>query len=149
MSNIREDKGYTYGIYSGMTHLDEASYFYISTEVGSHVCQPAIGEVYAEMQRLRQEPVSEEELDLVRNYLLGTILGSIDGPFRSADTVRGILQGGLPMDYVQHLVDTIRTVTPVQLQALANRYLQPDDLLELVVGWPEEATVLGANGVGG
>jgi len=147
MSNIREDKGYTYGIYSGMTHLDDASYFYISAEVGSHVCQPAITEVYAEMQRLRDIPVGDEELDLVRNYLLGTILGSIDGPFRTADTVRGILQGHLPMDYVQQLVDTIRTVTPVQLQALANRYLRQDDLLELVVGWPEEATVLGANGV--
>ena len=64
MSNIREDKGYTYGIYSGMTHLDEASYFYISSEVGSHVCQAAIGEVYLEMRRLRDEPVGEEELDL-------------------------------------------------------------------------------------
>lgn len=139
MSNIREDKGYTYGIYSGMTHLDEASYFYISSEVGSHVCQAAIGEVYLEMRRLRDEPVGEEELDLVRNYLLGTILGSIDGPFRAADTVRGILQGGLSMDYIQQLVDTIRTVTPVQLQELANRYLDEADLLELVVGWPEDS----------
>ncbi len=137
MSNIREDKGYTYGIYSGITHLDEASYFYISSEVGLPVCQAAIAEVYAEMQRLREELVSEEELELVRNYLLGTILGSIDGPFRSADTVRGILQGGLSMDFVQELINTIRAITPVQLQELAQRYLGVEDLFEVVVGWPE------------
>jgi zinc protease len=138
MSNIREDKGYTYGIYSGMTHLHDSAYLYISSEVGSHVCQAAIGEVYAEMQRLREEPVSGQELELVRNYLAGTILGSIDGPFRSADTVRGIVQAGLSMDFVQQLVDALQGVSPRRLQELANQYLSPDELHEVVVGWPEE-----------
>jgi zinc protease len=141
MSNIREDKGYTYGIYSGMTHLRDAAYLYISSEVGSHVCEAAIAEVYAEMRRLREEPVALEELELVRNYLAGTILGSIDGPFRNADTVRGIVQAGLSMDFVQHLVDALHSVSPQRLQELANRYLAEETLMEVVVGWPEASEV--------
>jgi zinc protease len=105
------------------------------------VCEAAIAEVYAEMRRLREEPVALEELELVRNYLAGTILGSIDGPFRNADTVRGIVQAGLSMDFVQHLVDALHSVSPQRLQELANRYLAEETLMEVVVGWPEASEV--------
>ncbi len=145
MSNIREDKGYTYGIYSGMTHLADGAFFYISSEVGAPVCAAALAEVRTELRRLREDLVPEEELDTVRRYLTGTILGSVDGPFKTADTVRGILQGGLPMDHVQRLVDTIAAVDAVELRELARRHLVEDDLLEYVVGYPEaEGTAAGA-----
>lgn len=138
MANIREDKGYTYGIYSGMGHMDKASHLYISSEVGIDVCKPALHEVREEMRRLREEPIPAEEMDLVRNYLTGSILGSIDGPFAIANTVKGILTGGLEMNHVPQLVDTIQKVSAVRLQELANTYLT-DDITELVVGWPDES----------
>ena len=74
MNNIREDKGYTYGIYSYIqSHLHHAS-LHISTEAGREVCEPAIAEIYKEMSLLCNEPVSAEELGLVRNYMMGGLL---------------------------------------------------------------------------
>jgi predicted Zn-dependent peptidase len=137
MSNIREDKGYTYGIYSGMGHMNQASHLYISSEVGIDVCEAALKEIYFELEKLQHEVVSEEELGLVRNYMLGSMMGSVDGPFRTADTVRGLLMAGLPETHIAELSHTIRDVSALKLQELAQQYLAPDSFLELVVGWPE------------
>jgi hypothetical protein len=54
----------------------------ISTEAGKDVCTATVEEVYKEMQLLRETLIDEEELLLVRNYLMGTILGDLDGPFQ-------------------------------------------------------------------
>ena len=81
MSNIREDKGYTYGIHSFVQNHISPSALVISTEAGKDVCEAAITEVYKEMRLLQTELVDEEELLLVRNYLIGSILGDLDGPF--------------------------------------------------------------------
>jgi zinc protease len=81
MSNIREDKGYTYGIGSGVVSMNDVGYFVISTEVGVDVCASALNEIYFELKRLREELVSDDELDLVKNYMLGTLLRSAEGAF--------------------------------------------------------------------
>ena len=82
MSNIREDKGYTYGIHSYVqNHLQQTAWM-ISTDAGKDVSEATLEEVYKEMKGLREELVDEEELLLVRNYLIGTILGDLDGPFQ-------------------------------------------------------------------
>ncbi|MGG2367830.1 M16 family metallopeptidase, partial [Salmonella enterica] len=82
MSNIREDKGYTYGIHSFIqNHIRETSWM-ISTEAGRDVCEATIEEVYKEMKKLCVEPIDEEELHLVRNHMIGGILGDLDGPFQ-------------------------------------------------------------------
>ena len=72
MSNIREDKGYTYGIGSGLASMQQSGYFYIATEVGADVCKAAIKEIYFEIEKLQQDLVPDEELNLVRNYLAGS-----------------------------------------------------------------------------
>jgi zinc protease len=134
MSNIREDKGYTYGIGSGVVGLKQAGYFFISTEVGVAVCKDALKEIYIELARLRDEPVSVEELDLVKNYMLGTFLRSADGPFALADKFKGLYDYNLDYSYYKKYVQTIKAITPAELQALANKYLRQEDLFELVVG---------------
>ncbi len=133
MSNIREDKGYTYGIHSYFqNHISESAWM-ISTEAGKDVCEDTIKEVYNEMQLLRDEPVSEEELLLVKNYLIGTILGDLDGPFHIIGRWKNVVLNELPHDYFYSSVDAIKKVTPAELQALANKYLQPESFYELVV----------------
>ncbi|HQV54816.1 MAG TPA: pitrilysin family protein, partial [Chitinophagaceae bacterium] len=82
MSNIREDKGYTYGIHSYLLNHVQQSGWLVSTEAGKDVCEATIEEVYKEMKLLRDEPVDAEELLLVRNYMMGSILGDLDGPFQ-------------------------------------------------------------------
>jgi predicted Zn-dependent peptidase len=133
MSNIREDKGYTYGIHSYFqNHMAESAWM-VSTEAGKDVCEKTILEVYHEMKVLRDEPVSDEELLLVKNYLIGSILGDLDGPFHIIGRWKNIILNNLPEDYFVTSVDAIKKVTPAELQALANKYLQPEAFYELVV----------------
>lgn len=134
MSNIREDKGYTYGIGSGLASLQHSGYFFISTEVGVDVCKNAIKEIYFEMDRLREELVPEGELELVKNYLLGTFLRSVDGPFAMADKFKGILEYGLGYDYFDRYIATIKSISASDIRDLANTYFDKRSMIELVVG---------------
>ncbi len=134
MSNIREDKGYTYGIGSGCISLRHSGYFFISTEVGVDVCAPAINEVYKEIAVLREVPVGIKELQTVRQYMLGTCLSGIDGPFMIADRIKTLKLFGLQNDHFGAYVNTINTITPARIRDLANQYLQEEHLTELVVG---------------
>lgn len=134
MSNIREDKGYTYGIGSGIASLQNAGYFFISTEVGVDVCKNAIKEIYFEMDRLRNELIPEDELQLVKNYLLGTFLRSVDGPFAMAERFKGILEYDLTYDYFDRYIATIKGVSASQLRDLANTYFDKESMIELVAG---------------
>ena len=133
MSNIREDKGYTYGIHSFlMNHVHESGWG-ISTEAGKDVCEAAISEIYKEMALLREELVDEEELLLVRNYMLGGILGDLDGPFQIISRWKNIVLNGLTEQYFYDTIQTIKTISAEEIKDLANKYLQPDEFYELVV----------------
>ena len=133
MSNIREEKGYTYGIYSYLQNHVEQSAWMISTEAGRDVCEATIAEVYKEMEQLRNEPVDEEELLLVRNYLMGSILGDLDGPFQIIGRWKNIILNGVPETYFYDSINTIKTISAEELKELAEKYLQPEDFYELIV----------------
>lgn len=134
MSNIREDKGYTYGIGSGLLSQKDTGYFFISTEVGSDVCQAAVKEVYYELNRLREDLIPQEELDLVRSYLRGSFQRSIDGPLALADRHKSLLISGLGHDYYERYLNTLNAVSSEELRDCANLYLKDIDLTEVVVG---------------
>lgn len=133
-ANIREDKGFTYGIGSAMVPLHQHGYLVIATEVGADVCAAALNEIYFEMERLQQDLVPEEEMDLVRNHLSGSLLRSTDGPFALADRLKGVINYGLGYDYYDRYLHTIKTITPETLRDLARTYLNKADMIELVAG---------------
>lgn len=133
MSNIREDKGYTYGIHSYLQNHIHDSAWMISTEAGKDVCEATIEEVYKEMKALREERVGEEELLLVRNYMMGGILGDLDGPFQIIARWKNIVLNGLNEQYFYNSINTIKTISAEEIQALAQQYLDPGDFYELVV----------------
>lgn len=133
MSNIREEKGYTYGIYSYLENHIQQSAWIISTDAGRDVCEATIAEVYKEMEILRNEAVDEEELLLVRNYMMGSILGDLDGPFHIISRWKNIILNGLDENYFYKQMDTIRKVSAKELQELANKYLVAENFYELVV----------------
>ena len=133
MSNIREDKGYTYGIHSYLQNLIEQSAWMISTEAGRDVCTATISETYKEMARLREETIEETELHLVRNFMMGSLLSDLDGPFQTISRWKSYVLNGLDEEYFKKAINTIRTVTADELKDLANRYLNEDDFYELVV----------------
>lgn len=132
-ANIREDKGYTYGIYSYLINQVRESGWMISTEAGREVSQATIDEVYKEMELLREEPVDEEELQMIRNYMIGSVLGDLDGPFQVMARWKGLLLSDLDENYFYKGIEIVKTVTPEELQEIANKYLHPDAFYELVV----------------
>ncbi len=133
MSNIREEKGYTYGISSYLqSHLDACA-FMVSTEAGKDVCEATITEVYNEMELLRNEAPDEEELLLVKNYIMGLNLGYIDGPFNVIGLWKSLILNGLDEEYFDDSIRQIKNVTARELQDLAIKYLNPEDFFELVV----------------
>jgi len=134
MSNIREDKGYTYGIGAGIASYKNEGYFYISTEVGADVCKAALVEIYKEIEILQQELVTEQELQLVKNYLLGNLLKSFDGPFERMDRFKSTRLYGVDLGFYSRYTVAIKAITAEQLRNLANVWFQKEDLLELVVG---------------
>ena len=133
MSNIREDKGYTYGIHSYLQNLIEQSAWMISTEAGKDVCTATIAETYKEMARLRDETIEETELHLVRNFMMGSLLSDLDGPFQTISRWKSYVLNGLDEEYFKKAINTIRTVSAEELKELANKYLNEDDFFELVV----------------
>jgi zinc protease len=133
MTNIREDKGYTYGINSYIQNHIQQSAWMISTEAGRDVCEAAIKEIYHEMQNLRDKLVDEEELLLVRNYMMGSILGDLDGPFQIIARWKNIILNDLDEKYFYDSINTIKSITAEDLKQLAEKYLQPEEFYELVV----------------
>lgn len=133
MNNIREDKGYTYGIHSHVQNHIKDTAWVITTEAGKDVVEPTIEEVYKEMKQLREELIDEEELLLVRNYLIGSILGDLDGPFHIIGRWKNIILNNLDESYFYDSIKAIKTISAEDLKALSQKYLQPGDFYELVV----------------
>lgn len=133
MSNIREKKGYTYGIYSYLQNHIQFGSWIISTETGVAVTEPAIKEIYKELEILRQKPAAKAEIRLLRNYMIGQQLASLDGPFQIMDRWKGIILNDLSEDYFNSVIETIKTVTPVELQEIAGKYFDPEAFIQLTV----------------
>ncbi len=134
MKNIREDKGYTYGIGSFQVSLLGTGYFGISTEVGAHVTNNALDEIYKELNLLRTVLISEEELSLVKNYMLGNILKSADGIFNQAELFKNLRSHQLDFNHIHSLVDRIRSIQPEDVLAISNKYLDRSLMHEIVLG---------------
>ena len=134
MMNIREKKGYTYNIYSTADAMLHDGCLYIATEVNKDKSAATLRAIMAEMKKLREHPVSDDEIAMVRNYLLGMLLNGLDGPMNISDVVRSLVVEGLPWESYEALVHTIRHITPAELQQLAQRYLQPEDFWTVTVG---------------
>lgn len=133
MNNIREDKGYTYGIYSFLVNHVHAGAWMISTEAGRDVCEATITEVYHEMEQLRNGDIDQEELLLVKNYLIGTLLGDLDGPFQIIGRWKNLILNGLDDSFFYNSVNTIKNISSEELKELAKKYLNPEEFYELTV----------------
>jgi zinc protease len=134
MKNIREEKGFTYGISSYITSLDLSGYKVISTEVGQKNSKSAIDEIYSEIRLLQTAPVKKEELELVRNYMAGELLRMFDGPFALADSFRSVWDFGLDNSYYHRLVEKIKTIEPDEITGLALTYYNIEDLYQITAG---------------
>jgi len=134
MANIREDKGYTYGIGSGMSSMKYSGAIFIATEVGADVTRQAMAEIEKEIKILQTELVSEEELSLVKNYMLGSLLGSLENVFSHADKFKNVYLSGLDFEYYDRYTEVIRNITAKDILTLADQYLNFDQFYRVIVG---------------
>jgi predicted Zn-dependent peptidase len=134
MKNIREDKGYTYGIHASVVAREQATALVIGTDVNGDRADATRQEIAYELERLQNELLDEDELETVKNYTLGKLLGETATVFEQADKYRHITLHGLRSDYYQHLARQTQAATAADLQALARTYLSPADMLAVVAG---------------
>lgn len=134
MENIREEKGYTYGIRSNLTSLELSGYKMISTEVGNSYVENTLEEIYKEIKILQTQLIERSELEIVKNYMLGEMLRMFDGPFSSAESFRSAWEFGYDNNYYTRFADKIRSIEPDEIKFLAGKYYLIDDLYEVLAG---------------
>ncbi|MBT8233985.1 MAG: insulinase family protein [Saprospiraceae bacterium] len=134
MKNIREDKGYTYGIYSSFDGWQKGGSFYIGADVGNTFIEPTLKEIYKEVNILKNEPVTNPELDMVKNYILGQSLHLIDGPFATAQLVKSLYATSQSIDTFERNVAQVKAITSDDVLEIANKYLHPERFVEVLVG---------------
>lgn len=134
MSNIREDKGYTYGIGARIMSMRQHSILILSSDVEINSTQDALDEIWKEILVLQNEPISNEELHTVISYISGQIMRCIDGTFQIADNFISYLNLGLELSSISKQIEIMKTVTPEQLLNAAKRYYNTDNIYTSIVG---------------
>lgn len=134
MRNIREDLGLTYNIYSNIELMYFDAYWMISTETSNENAGKTVDQIKKEMKSLRTTLVTDKELDMARNYLLGNLLTSLDSTFSIASMHRNLLCEGSDPHFLNQIIEEIKGVTPKDLLELSNKYLNWDDFITVVVG---------------
>ncbi len=134
MKNIREDKGYTYGIYGGFIGMKENGYFMISTDVANEYVEDTLKEIEKEILILQNERVGEDELQVVKNYLMGNILSSLETPFQIADMLSLLRLNGLEKNHLENTFEYIKNIQSERILELAQKYLKTDGLVTVIAG---------------
>ncbi|NOZ34981.1 MAG: insulinase family protein [Chlorobi bacterium] len=134
MTNIREEKGYTYGIYSGNVSYLNAGYFLISAESGKNVYKNALKEIYKELKLLRTVPVSQDELVRVKNWFFGNILRIFDGPLALSEAYKSLISYNSTSDFFLNYFSAVQNISSETILETADKYLQENDMTEVVSG---------------
>ena len=134
MQNIREDKGYTYSIYSHMVTMRNDAYFVINTDVKKANKNQAVEEINSEIDTLKTELIGEEELFQVKNYLKGSMLNTLTTPFALTEKLKNIYFYDLGNDFYEKVFDKIDNTNNEELLELANSVLFNQPLSSVIVG---------------
>jgi predicted Zn-dependent peptidase len=134
MTNIRKEKGYTYGIYSILFPQIQSGLLRVMGDIKSGYSPQVADEVRKEMQKLKDQPISNAEMALVRNYMMGEMLQMFDGPFTSCDAVAKAIDMGVGIQYFEDEQNSILNTTPLELQEIANKYFDLDHLATAIAG---------------
>jgi predicted Zn-dependent peptidase len=134
MQNLREENGYTYGVFCNSLFYENESIFYIEADVTVEKTQDAITECFNEMKLLQNELVNEDELSLVKSYMLGELLRDVDGSVSYQKKYAYWNDFQLNENEMQEMIDAIHAITPQMIQILAKQYFVPETFTTIVVG---------------
>lgn len=134
MQNIREEKGYTYGIHSALVPYHKTAMLAISTETANEYRDDVCKEIDFEIQRLMTEPIDDEELTKVKNYMFNDLLRSMDQAFSYGDVYQSLLEFEMTPEYLVNSVNVLRDISSKELQQVANCYLHPSEMIYSIAG---------------
>lgn len=134
MKNIREDKGYTYGISSHLYALKESGYFTIGTDVNNDTEADTLHQIQKEIEILQTKLIPEDELDTVKNYLLGSFTNSLSTPFASIDKFKVLNNQGYNLDFYKAYIQSIRAISRDRILELARKHLVWESFRHSIVG---------------
>lgn len=134
MSVIREEKGYTYGIYSALTTYDSYSVFTVSAEVKAEYTQASIDEIVHQIELLQDTPPDAEELQIVKNYLAGELLDNTDGILKQDNVWKFLIARHLDANYYNRFLQRLKTIQPPDISAVMKKYLFTDHLKKCIAG---------------
>lgn len=134
MKNVREDKGLTYGIYSSLVHADQSSFLVVGAEVAKEKVEDALREINFEIDKLKEQPVTNSELEVVRNYTLGKFVMGMNTPFSLMEKFKSIYHHGLEYSFYEEFIRQTREITTSDLKTIAEQYYDSDQMLTVVVG---------------
>ena len=134
MSNIREEKGYTYGISAGIVPYPGKGMLVVNTETANEFAEPLIREVYHEIDCLQNDLVPEEELSMVKNYMLGEMCRSYESAFSLADAWMFVQVSGFGDTHFEDALNAVKDITPEEIRELAGRHLCKEKLKEVIAG---------------
>ncbi|MRR19411.1 insulinase family protein [bacterium] len=134
MRKIREEKGYTYGIHAVAGAFHGIGYITIMTDVANAYREETIREIRKEIADLCMNEVPADEMALVRNHLMGELARMFDGPFSTAEAIRGVIDNNAGADYFTRFAETVRTITPGKIKELFKTYFNIEQAFEIIAG---------------
>lgn len=134
MTNLREEKGYTYGVGSGVFSNKEVAYWMLSTEVGVEHTVNSLREIQNEMNRLSEENVPEDELELVKSYFQGSMMRNFDGPFQAMDRFKSLYTLGLDYSYYDQMISEVKRMKADDLKNTFTKYFTFENSLKIIAG---------------
>jgi len=134
MQNIREEKGYTYGIFSSLQNLREVSFVGIGTDVKAEFSQNTLTEIYKEIEILQNEKVNQEELERVKNYMAGSFASGITTAFSQMDLFKEIHLHKLGYEFYEEYLERIEAINSDDILQMVQTHYQKQDLVEIVAG---------------
>jgi len=133
-SNVREDKGYTYGISSRFGRPNDTSTFRVLSDVDQAHAGDAIREILQELETLRTEPMSDDELAATKGLLIGNFALSIEDPGDFASQLSTRYLTGVPIDELNTYLQKLSEITPEEVQTAAAKYIDTEHPIIVVVG---------------
>ena len=134
MNNIREEKGLTYGIYSHLYSLHYDGYFLISSDIKSENETEVLEEIYKEITLLQSELVSEQELETVKNYMIGTFANSLSSPFGIIEKNKVLISQNLSTEFYSNYIKNVNNINAEDVTTMASKHLKIDTFTKSIVG---------------
>lgn len=134
MKNLREEKGLTYGVYSRLMNFKNEGYFFVSLDVNKEHAYAAVDEIYKEIRELQIKPVPADELEIVKNQMIGGFLNEVSSPFALAEKFKAIHFHSLDYGFYQDFVSAVNTITPEEIMEMTARHFNIEEMSEAIVG---------------